>query len=843
MTIKVKCDHCGAGFAVPDEWAGKKGRCPKCSGVIQVPVVDDLPVLDSAPVPRPAPRPAPAARRPSPATVQPAAPTPQPVGGGAGQSSPWLDELPAPMASLPPPSWQTPAPAPKAVIGAALSTAGKSLGMTMLDKWLASLVFIAVAAFSLTLLSRGQVIAAVATACIGAPLGWLCSMSSKKQRAVLRIDWLESNTGVALGFLLVVIVLGIPLILLVAYLDSSRYLTPVLGTMVIIVGLAIASFKLIILFWIISKFSSLIGHGVALAGLFLLFVWGYTAFSAPGVPCPYLSGSATDLLPLAEAPVPEFRRTPVFASVGKGIKGARVVVGVGAGQPGRCDNLHLYLPEGNHPVHSLPCVFIAPAGATPLSGMEIGEADTAEFLPYVSAGFAVVAYEIDRPFDQSDGFSFARMHDACRQFAASMAGMVNARNALEYVLAMVPEVDPAQLYAAGHSSAGTAALLFAAHEPRLKGCLAYAPRTDCDELLNDPAIRVFEWQVPGVTDFLVRASPITHVKEIRCPVFLYHTETDAVVNIRQTRRFAAKLPTIQVNFVEARMGGHSDTILDEAIPLGIEWLSARTTVPSTVQRMVAERAPAKHTAVDHDELVRKWDEESRQRMEESRRQREEQNRRHERRIEDELPKPDDPERLERLAELMMIDDSVGEAAIDQILKIDPATATAEVRTLVTQNFRSLVETGRSSRRTKSIRGLAKWGGKQSVPMLIGLLEQRGNFADQEILRIMGDYPDPVAAAAVAKLLNDHFRDGAARDCLRRMGPVAEDALIATVPIDDAQACLAAVQLLGDVGTEKSLKVLRKAIFESRNPQVKAAAKTAVRRITDRQNGTTSDDAP
>ena len=43
----------------------------------------------------------------------------------------------------------------------------------------------------------------------------------------------------------------------------------------------------------------------------------------------------------------------------------------------------------------------------------------------------------------------------------AQAGLVNARNALEFVLARVPEVDPKRIYAAGHSSAGTLALLFA----------------------------------------------------------------------------------------------------------------------------------------------------------------------------------------------------------------------------------------------------------------------------------------------------------------------------------------------------------------------------------------------
>src|SRR5262245_14545591 len=144
--------------------------------------------------------------------------------------------------------------------------------------------------------------------------------------------------------------------------------------------------------------------------------------------------------------------------------------------PGHGGWLYLYLPPGEHQPKSLPCVLIAPAGSTLLDGMDLGDGDTPEHVPYVKAGCAVLAYELDGPcYDPTD---FEEMKDAYKAFKDSRAGLVNGRNALEYLLAKVPEVDPARIYTAGHSSAASHALLFAAHEPRLAGAMAYAPAPD-----------------------------------------------------------------------------------------------------------------------------------------------------------------------------------------------------------------------------------------------------------------------------------------------------------------------------------------------------------------------------
>src|SRR5437762_7581937 len=203
--------------------------------------------------------------------------------------------------------------------------------------------------------------------------------------------------------------------------------------------------------------------------------------------------------------------------------------------------------------------------------MALGDGDSPEHVPYVKEGFFVVAYELDGPLDDtSDVQQMKRAYDA---FARSRAGLVNARNALQYVLDKVPEVNPDQIYVAGHSSAATHALLFAEHEPRLAGVIAYAPAIDVSQRFG-PLLRVFALQMPGVVDFATRSSPNTHRERLKCPTFLFHAEDDSNCPIVQTRKFADELKQqgTDVTLMTVAMGDHYQSMIDEGIPAAIKWL-------------------------------------------------------------------------------------------------------------------------------------------------------------------------------------------------------------------------------------------------------------------------------
>lgn len=245
----------------------------------------------------------------------------------------------------------------------------------------------------------------------------------------------------------------------------------------------------------------------------------------------------------------------------------------GAGQPGQSGRLWVYLPVGEHAPGSLPCVLIAPAGSNLLCGMGLGAADQPEHYPYAESGIAVVAFELDGPLENIEAPQAEEMMAAYDEFSAAGAGIVNARNAFLYASTQIPEVDPQRIYIAGHSSAASLSLLYAAHEPRLAGAIAYAP---CTDLVGRYGLAGYQLALvlPGCRSFLAAASPINHVKTIRCPVFLFHAEDDSNVPIAESRRFAEQLRNAggTLSFRTVATGDHYNSMIEQGVPQAIEWL-------------------------------------------------------------------------------------------------------------------------------------------------------------------------------------------------------------------------------------------------------------------------------
>lgn len=213
-----------------------------------------------------------------------------------------------------------------------------------------------------------------------------------------------------------------------------------------------------------------------------------------------------------------------------------------AGSPGMKMKLRVYLPPGDHAPMSIPCVLVAPAGTTLLTGIHLDETHF-ETLPYAEAGMAVVHYSLDGDPDSLEPGK-ASLQTPYLHFRAACAGVVNARNALEYALAKLPIVDPKKVFTARHSSAGTLALLAAEHEPRLAGAVAYAAASDIlsrMEGMEDAPAMLTGIAFPRMKEFLTQSSPTTHLSSLKCPVFLFHSEDDGNVPFADSERFARKL--------------------------------------------------------------------------------------------------------------------------------------------------------------------------------------------------------------------------------------------------------------------------------------------------------------
>ncbi len=248
--------------------------------------------------------------------------------------------------------------------------------------------------------------------------------------------------------------------------------------------------------------------------------------------------------------------------------------------PGQSMQFRVYLPATQYAPASIPCVLLAPAGTNMLHGNPLDAGDYHdEALPYCEAGMAVVCYSLDGEMtadpsagDRAFGLALATGY---RQFTAAKAGVVNGRNALEFALAKLPQVDPKQIYCAGHSSAATVSLLMAAHDDRLAGAIAYAPVTDLNirigEIAEDRSVRAI---LPGVKTYLRTGSPITYVDRYKCPLFVFHARDDSNEPFQNTETFVNQLKSqsAKVNFAVVDSGDHYDSMIVAGIPQAIQWI-------------------------------------------------------------------------------------------------------------------------------------------------------------------------------------------------------------------------------------------------------------------------------
>ncbi len=287
-------------------------------------------------------------------------------------------------------------------------------------------------------------------------------------------------------------------------------------------------------------------------------------------------GDPTSLFPVGQIPLPTFPELgPAKVLEPSGVKVHFVQMPKQHGAaPGHGMNFRVYVPPGDHAPQSIPCVLVAPAGTNLLIGNDMDNDDYhKETLPYAEAGMAVIFYSLDGPCDMENSKD-AELGVAYLKFRAAMAGVVNGRNALEFALSKLPQVDPKRIYSAGHSSAGNVSLLLAAHEPRLAASIGFAACSDVEARLgpmNNAATRIL---LPDLTSFLKQSSPKTHSAKINCPVFLFHAQDDSNVPVGDSQTLAQLLQAAgkKVELKLVPTGDHYQPMIDEGVPSAVAWL-------------------------------------------------------------------------------------------------------------------------------------------------------------------------------------------------------------------------------------------------------------------------------
>jgi len=583
MPIRVECLTCRKGYKAPDKAAGRIVTCPGCGGALKVPA--DAPAI--APAPKVPATSRPAAAQPSPAAAAAASEDdddPFSILGLMGAASVGSSGDAAPRTAPRPPA------TPRGPTGSAAAL-GRDAGAALVAWAVGHPLVVAVSTMAAILLlvgvAKGGAYRELATAggiaggilaCIGwiAPLGIVAKTTAAVGGAAPKRLWPKWFGG----FWMVLIVLRTFGNAAARLEKQGEAITPE----AVLVGVLPSAAVFIVLgglYLAVRRF----GLFRVLAPVYL-FVTGIGVLLAMSAgPGRYGDGDG-DLI------------SPRVAIIGTAVAGASSSAGgvtrseftipPDAAHGGPPLKLVVYRQDretASTERASSPCVIIAPAGSNLLSGRDLGDGDHPEALPWAQAGYVVVQVALPGTFADPEGITTAEIKRTFADFSAARAGLGCIEQVLAYIKREIPQVDPRRIATVGHSSAGTLALLAAESNPEIKACVAFAPCTDVAGFHRSNFI-FLDFIIPSVRQFCRDSSPINHVDRLQCPVFYFQAEDDPVTPLAGATRFvdAAKERRKLVDFVRVKAGGHYQSMIDEGIPRGIQWLDAtfaKTTSRST----------------------------------------------------------------------------------------------------------------------------------------------------------------------------------------------------------------------------------------------------------------------
>ncbi|MCG8653670.1 MAG: prolyl oligopeptidase family serine peptidase, partial [Pirellulales bacterium] len=174
-----------------------------------------------------------------------------------------------------------------------------------------------------------------------------------------------------------------------------------------------------------------------------------------------------------------------------------------------------------------------------------------------------------------------KVKDAFERYQAAQAGLTNAQNALNFAIQKIPQLDADRIYALGHSSAGRQALLWAAHEPRIKACATIAPEVSLPYPQREQLIAELDFMPDSFAESLSTFMPASYPKRLRNPIRIIHGSRDRVVPVQASRKLVQTLQQqgtdIKLKVVDAN---HFD-VMDKALPETIAWLRRQAGIHQT----------------------------------------------------------------------------------------------------------------------------------------------------------------------------------------------------------------------------------------------------------------------
>lgn len=217
----------------------------------------------------------------------------------------------------------------------------------------------------------------------------------------------------------------------------------------------------------------------------------------------------------------------------------------------------LFVPPGSDK-EKTPAVLRIPAGGSLFKPAILGLGAVPEIEPYFTAGYVTLV------------MSFRGTLGNGGKFSESKGGLEDVLAALDY-LSKLPEVDPKNVYVAGHSSAASLTLRVSQVSDIPRAVAAFSPVTDWTEFFKERIEDLSEES----RKYLKDASAMTHAAQTKCPVLLTHGTKDTIAPVSHSELMAGKLREFKKHceFVRVPEGDHYYTMLKVGIPLSLAFFS------------------------------------------------------------------------------------------------------------------------------------------------------------------------------------------------------------------------------------------------------------------------------
>jgi len=138
----------------------------------------------------------------------------------------------------------------------------------------------------------------------------------------------------------------------------------------------------------------------------------------------------------------------------------------------------------------------------------------------------------------------------------------------------------------------------------------------------------------------------------------------------------------------------------------------------------------------------------------------------------------------------------------------------------------------------AVEALGVWATKDNVPILLKAMKEKEMRGDA--MKALGRLKDERAAEPIAERLDEFFDRHDAEEALKQMGPIAEKAVLARLHHHDWQVRMTVCDILGVIGTPRSIPPLEKVVeagkdpFAGPNHLVAMKAEQAIKAIKARQ---------